>query len=503
MPRSNGKLFGLLAALTVLTRLDTYALSDIEFDEAVYFLMARSMAHGHAPYTAIWDHKPPGIYGVYYVAISLLGESTFAVKVFATLAIALSGWLAVLLHRRLRPDLQHLSWVPGVLVVLAFRKYGGHGANNELFFVPAAAAALLLLLTAVQNGGRGRPWQLLAAGGLAAVAFWIKFNVLLEIQVAGALVVLLFGAGPRETQWRRTGEVVVYTALGFLLVAALVILPFALADMLDAFRYAVVEANVRHVRQRMGAAESLVFLLHVLVPSMTQWALVMAGVVYQRRKDRIPAEARPYALLVTWLLGAMASALAPGQPYDHYALEMTVPLCLASWLAFHDLFLAQLAGQALRAGLTFMFVATAGTDLVAIPLGVGRELTSLLKRGSLDSVDTSRWVVHYIRDHTRGDHVTLYVMDGQPLIYHLAEVDPPTRYAFSPFLLDPHFENVTGSKARPEVDRILAGQPEWIVRRRDAFPESLGMRAYINGQIEKDYVLETTIHNLDLLHRTQ
>jgi hypothetical protein len=499
--RSSWKLFGLLLGLTVLTRLDTYALSAIEFDEAVYFLMARSMAQGHAPYTAIWDHKPPGIYGVYFVAITLLGQSAFAVRVFATLAIALSGWLAVQLYLRLRPAAERFAWVPGVLVVLMFRKYGGEGANNELFFVPAAAGAILLLLTAVQNQGAGRPLQLLAAGALAGVAFWIKFNVVVEIQVAGALAVLLLSNRAHPARTRRMGEEAALTAIGFMVVAALVVTPFALADMLDLFRYSTIEANVRHVAQRMTPVQSLAFSLRVLEESMAQWALVIAGIVYHLRKDRDPAQARQYAFLIAWLLGALASALAPGQPYSHYALEMAVPLCLASWLTFEDLFLAPLQGRAAVAALCFMIVGSTGTSLIAVPLNLGRELASLVKRRSLDSIDTSRWITHYIRAHTRAEKVTLYVMDGQPLLYHLLEVDPPTRYAFPPFLLDPHFEHVTGAEAKPEVARILAGRPEWIVRRVDPFKESLQMRAHIAALIADDYALETTIHNVELLHR--
>jgi hypothetical protein len=496
---SKWKTYGLLVALTVLTRLDTYALSDIEFDESVYFLMARSMTQGHAPYTAIWDHKPPGIYGVYFLAITLLGQSALAVRVFATLAIALSGWLAIQLHRRLRPDASY-AWVPGVMVVLMFRKYGGEGANNELFFVPAAAGSILMLVTAVQNQGTRRPLQLLASGALAGVAFWIKFNVVLEIQVAGALAVWLLADRTLRTRWRRMGEEVVYAAVGFLIVAALVITPFALTDLLGLFRFSTIEANVRHVGNRMSALESLSFLLKVLEESMAQWALVIAGVVYHLRNRR-DARASQYGFVVAWLLGALASALAPGQPYNHYALEMAVPLCLGAWLTFEDLFLAQLQGRAALAALSFLILASTGTSLVAVPLNVGRELVSLLKRRSLESIDTSRWVSNYIREHTRGDKVTLYVMDGQPLLYHLLEVDPPTRYAFPPFLLDPHFEHVTGSEAKPEVARILAGKPEWIVRRVDPFKESLMMREHIATLIANDYTLETTIHNLDVLHR--
>ncbi|HEX5656449.1 MAG TPA: glycosyltransferase family 39 protein [Polyangiales bacterium] len=493
------KTYGLLFALTVLTRLDTYALSDIEFDESVYFLMARAMTQGHAPYTAIWDHKPPGIYGVYYVAITLLGQSAFAVRVFATLAIALSGWLAIQLHQRLRPGARY-AWVPGVLVVLMFRKYGGQGANNELFFVPAAAGSILLLLTAVQNQGARRPLQLLGAGALAGIAFWIKFNVVLEIQAAGAFAVLLL-ADKHPARMRRIGEEVIYAAIGFLIVAALVITPFALADLLGLFRYSTIEANVRHVGNRMTPLESFAFLLKVLEESMAQWALVVAGVVFHLRKDRDPILARQYTFVAAWLLGALASALAPGQPYDHYALEMAVPLCLAAWLTFEDVFLPHLQGRAAVAALSFLILGSTGTSLFQVPLNVGRELASLIKRRSLESIDTSRWVTNYIREHTRGDDVTLYVMDGQPLLYHLLEVDPPTRYAFPPFLLDPHFEHVTGSEAKPEVARILAEKPEWIVRRVDPFKESLMMREHIAELIAHDYTLETTIHNLDVLHR--
>jgi hypothetical protein len=501
-----GKLqsFVLLLGLAVLVRLDTLPISDVEYDESVYFLMAKSMVQQHAPYTVIWDHKPPGIYAIYYVALSLLGVSTVSVRLFACLATALSAFAALDIYQRLRPGGGWQRFLPALLVLLSFRKNGGEGANTEVFFVPAASWALLLLLSASEplNVGARRRWRLFFAGCAAGVAFWIKFNTLLEIQLAGACAVLWLD-DVKEGRLARVVEATSLAAIGFVAVALVAVVPFVLTDNLEVLTSSVIDANVRHVGRRMGALAMFTFVVQVVESSLVLWTLCLAGVLARVGKSTDQRSERSFWFLLVWLLAASASALAPGQPYSHYALETVVPLCVLSSVVFTDLFLAYLPeGRIALSAAAFLLLAGAGTNMLQVGLNLGREIATVVKQRSFQAIDTSRAVAAHIRASTRGGGPpSVYVVDAQPILYHLLDVVPPTKYAFPPFLIDPHFERVTGSDARAEVDRLLAQKPEFMVRRTDPLPAGTEMLAYIKREVEDEYVVERKIHNLEVLHR--
>lgn len=50
-------------------------------DQGLYYYVAREWRHGTIPYRDVFDHKPPGIYVVYRVALSLFGESLASPKI--------------------------------------------------------------------------------------------------------------------------------------------------------------------------------------------------------------------------------------------------------------------------------------------------------------------------------------------------------------------------------------------------------------------------------------
>ena len=67
-------IFPLFLILVFFIRLPSFFQSAIGPDEGLYLLMARSLIDGQPPYTAIWDHKPIGIYVLfeYYICDAVL-----------------------------------------------------------------------------------------------------------------------------------------------------------------------------------------------------------------------------------------------------------------------------------------------------------------------------------------------------------------------------------------------------------------------------------------------
>ena len=88
-----------LAVTALFFRLIAFPQAVIDWDESVYLLMARSMLQGHMPYTAVWDHKPPGVYVLFLLAQVLFGQSILSIRILAVLAVTASCFLLYLYGR--------------------------------------------------------------------------------------------------------------------------------------------------------------------------------------------------------------------------------------------------------------------------------------------------------------------------------------------------------------------------------------------------------------------
>jgi hypothetical protein len=161
---------------------------------------------------------------------------------------------------------------------------------------------------------------------------------------------------------------------------------------------------------------------------------------------------------VGWLLFGFLEASATRQFYRHYYLVTLAPLCLLSTsLASRN------PGLSRRSGLSLALAAAiALTPLSAIGLKYYVPWVSDFVAGRQD--EPTRVAAH-VRTLLRPDD-TLYVLDAEPVVYFLADIEPATRFAFPAFILDPHFSAVARVDYRVEFSAILSRAPRCIVMLR-------------------------------------
>jgi hypothetical protein len=63
-------------------------------DQGLYFYVGREWKHGPLPYRDVFDHKPPGIYVIYRLALTLFGEHLGSSKVLELLCVLALGLVA-------------------------------------------------------------------------------------------------------------------------------------------------------------------------------------------------------------------------------------------------------------------------------------------------------------------------------------------------------------------------------------------------------------------------
>ncbi len=519
---SNRNVFlGLLVVVTGL-RLVSFFESVRDWDESLYLLVADQWVQGHAPYTVVWDNKPPGIYAIFALTLELFGRSLFAIRAIACVAVAVTGTFVFRIGALLERD----GWVVGLLAscfyaVLSMNN-GGMAANTEVFFsAPSAAAFYVVLSTAkavVSSTDKAIPLarataRLGVAGLLLGLAFEIKYVVLFDIVMSLTALALVF---PWRAPTARTllafAKGVSALGLGTILPFVVVTLVFRATGHLTEYWAANFTANqARTVHQPFQLGVMAAALWDQLRTNYLFWvaAPVGLGVLVARgrlvsRDDRWFASTVGLGILVT--LGGFLVVFRAAV-YPHYFLQLAIWLALlAAFTAVRLTMSHEPTGRGplvrrrvLLIVAAVLLVQQAGPNVV---LGA-KEVYFQGIKGRPYWRDRPAAVAAYLAPRLNRDDA-IYVVDDQPVIYFLVGARLPTRFVFPPFLVRQQgLPDIVGISPLVELARIMDGRPTYVLKLRkddepSYLPEDQLFVKELRARLARDYVLEQSIDGLDL-----
>lgn len=494
-----------IPAIVLFLRLPALPQAVIDWDESVYLLMARSMLQGHVPYTAVWDHKPPGLYALFALAQLLFGQSILAIRILALAVVTVSCWLLLLYGRRALG-----SWAIGALAALFYAVFslqnGGLATNSEILLAPFTIGAFLLL--SVRGGVPAAIWpgrvvSFLVIGLLLGVAIQIKAVAAAELLALLALVGVTPWTSRRLGQPARGRAALAAAGLvtgGALLPLLAVAAYFAVSGHFSDYYYANVTANLIYAR---SAQFSWTALSQALVAQARGGLLLWTGAaaagalawLVRRRHTRITLD---LAALGVWLAFVLVAVLASQRIYWHYFLQALPPLSLLA--AAGIVHAARLDSALSRARQALLIAMVLALGLAAPLAGAVRrsldEAAALLQR--TPRVDVSVYTAAYLRERMAPDDY-LYVADAGPILYYLTGARIPTKYVLPAFLNRPEVAAMTGADPLAELERIMALRPRYVVLVEEYLHDPAFLAA-LQVHLARDYVLEQTIEG-QLLYR--
>ncbi len=409
---------------------------ELNWDEALYWMIAGEVAQGHAPYTATWDRKPPGLFLLLAVPRGLFGESMLVLRLATVAAVAASALALCHIARRLLPQLPAAGVVAGLVYAGFTTRTGGEGTNAELLLAPFALWGIVLAFSSAQ---RDRWPPAIAAGALLGAGAMIK-QVALFDALAAALMALAMG-------WPGRVRMLAGMALGGLLAPLAAIAWYAAighADLLLANLTAAGAAGEAAVNLEglwMGVAQ--------LRPLLAGFALGLAALLAVR--------AWRAALAVALWAGCIAAVLLLlGRFADHMWLQAIPPLALGTGA------LVAVAAQALPLRLTQPLALLAGVALLG--LGAGSQLRGGWETGQRRAAGTPHWgdrtatTAAALAGRLEGPE-DVFVMGRTLGVYAAAGQRPPTRIPFSL-----HFwESYAPLDGTAELARIMAARPRFVI----------------------------------------
>ena len=167
--------------------------------------------------------------------------------------------------------------------------------------------------------------------------------------------------------------------------------------------------------------------------------------------------------------------------FDHYFLELLPPLCIAAGLIF-----AWLPGRLLPR-LAFLLV------IISLPARAGWIALSQASGPNSQRIAA--------RDLRAAGATSLYVFDGQPILYALTNLPAPTYYVFPSELVGNSLAQVAGVDPVQEVGRILATRPEYIIRHswpRDPALTNAAVYSEMDAALAVHYVLWQHVKGIDI-----
>lgn len=474
-----------LAALPVivfLLRAIGFPPSVMDWDESLYLLQAREWLHGGWPLVAVWDMHPIGAPGLFTLAMGIMGESLFAIRMLGVVAVTATGW-GLFAAVRAAGGAPALGFAAALIYAGQSLVLGGLSVNTEILFAPFTTAALALAL----RGHRAPGWPSLIAMGLL-VGFALLIKPVAAAEGCLAFLVLVVPAlWRRALPWRRlAGFAGAYAGLCALPTLAFGVLYWA-AGHLDAYLDGSFYAPFRYSGSGASLDDALWHSLGAMVTLLWPFAFAALALVFSRRWSLV-------LLGLAWFAAATLAVAGPKHFFHHYFLLWLPPLSLLA--AAGALALAQriaVGREKFALALMVGFITLSPWRMEAAP--------RLWNGARLFQPDTAARIAALIAEELPPGEA-IFVPNYQPVVYFLAHAGIPTRFPF-PVHLTGNFARLADSSTDNEVQRILDTHPRFIVVDRGYWDTmrpgaAQAIAAALDARYELAYVFDDDRNRIEL-----
>jgi hypothetical protein len=436
--------------------------SNSNIDSAFFAYAGDLLRHGGTPYLTFWDHKPPLVYFIDALALTISGGAVWGIWLVSLGVLILS---VVLAHLALRRAFGAAPAALGVCV-FAFTLPSMLASNlTEEYALPLQWGCVLVLSRWATTRAQPvwRPTKELFRWGvplgvLGGLAFALKANLIATpLSVAAVIGAALLLERRVAAAARFVGGAILGAAIVWACIVAYVIARGAFDPFMDqVFHYNFLYVGTtwgQRLRAAISGMESASRFSSLAIP-FAAWALslvVVARGLVSRTHRGSKFALRAFGLV--WLPMEVMFASVSGRAYLHYFVVLLPPLAYLTALFGSEIMGAPIWGRPARTSRR-----GAGTDLVlglAAALAVAAMLSTgmrLRDTASPSTNDRRRQIdetAAYVRRHS-APGTPLLVWGHASDVYLFAQRPPASRYVYSLALLTPHYSDAA------LVDRFIA-----------------------------------------------
>lgn len=501
--------------LAIFLRWSSFYQSLIDWDESLYLLVAKAWQEGNPPYTTIWDNKPPGIYAIFLIAISVFGHSVLSIRIMACLFVAITCFFLYKIGSLIERNGRGIGLLSGGLYAFVILGNEGMASNTEIFFTTFVVIAFYLFFSAnnfhIRELFAKQYLTLFLIGFLLGVGFEIKYVVLFDFLALSLILVLTYILQVKSnTKYWLILQSISFLSLGFVLPFIVVSLYFWLIGHFDDYIYTNFTANkLRTVDLEFSFLDALNAILKQIQNYKIFWLSIPSITIYLFIAKTIPTRERwILSSFIVWFFTTLLCiyiVLLRVAFYPHYFLQLSPSLCLVTSYIIISLVFSS-SPRIEQSKFRQYLILGALLILILPSAGMSKALISNAKyvyfrhvKGIKYWGDTSALIAEYLKLRIKPNDY-IYIVNDVPIVYFLTDAKIPTRYAFPPFLLiQSDFPNITGVNPLEELNLILQKQPVYIIKRKtytdlNYVNNNKIFLNKLNQALDKSYQIEATIH---------
>lgn len=488
-------------------------------DQGEFATIGRGLLDGKIPYVDLWNPKPPAVFYVYALAMTLFGRTIAAIRLIDLIIFPLIAAALYAIGLRVA-DRRAGMWAVVLFGVFYFTEtFWTLSQNDGIALLPMTLA----MLCAIEAARADRRSALLAAasGMMLGWAFWFKYPFAL-LGVPAIALYLSFRA--RNGGGIRAGDVI-----GFAIGGLLVVLIGAGAMMAIGAWDALVESAVvtsGYTSLSLDPQQFVEGMQTGIYYRLLQWGLLFLlaalALPLTVRRGWTPLRSRGLGIGV-WLLAALAIMLVQGKGYDYHWLPMLPPLGVLGAVGVVrgiDTLSRRrsLAGDGRWHGRLHVGAAVALLGITAallwsraLPYLTGQEdQTAYFSRFVAGEVaaDESLRVAEFLRERVvPGD--SLFIWGFRPEVYYMSQLNPAVRFIFQfPLVADwypPAWREETveilWAAVPPYVLVLQVDYMPWVTGSDDDSNTLLQAYPEMNDWLIYNYERETQIGNFFIWRR--
>lgn len=302
----------------------------LDRDEGVFGLVGRTILEGGLPYQDGIDHKPPLIFYIYAVILSILPPTALGIHIFLHIYNLVTLFVVFLFAKRIA-NVITAYWVAFFYAIFSINPFvQGFTASTEMFMLLPIMLSLWLALFATENG-KLHYYYLALSGVFGALACWCKqpsvFSVFFAIIV---IVYRIWQFQVLDTRIRNIIKAVLIWLAGGGSLSLLIIVYFIMHGKLDDFLYWSFQHSLLY-SSGLSILDRITMAGYGLLRVVTNSPLVfiLASCAAFLRHDKLE-------LQVPILLGFFALSLfgaSIGFAYPHYYAQIIPPLVLLAGIS--------------------------------------------------------------------------------------------------------------------------------------------------------------------------
>jgi len=461
----------------------------LERDITTYAYIAHNLLDGEPLYTKLWDHKPPGIYGIFMLGELIFGYNQSAITALGIIFTLISGAFLYLFLNRITNSTTALLGAAFWALASNSVTLQANQPNVELFMNTFTIMALWALARA---DDRKRLYVFFAGAFLGIVSFLKMIAVFPIFFISLYLILPLTDDGRLKLDRQRLKSIIIFLVPPVLLWSA----TFAYFTVLGRFAefWEAVFAFNRYYSEGIlkNVTDFFISPHRMFHTSLTEiWILVLLSIAWLGISQRNYAGLRR-SFFIFFLVGSCVAVASPGYDYPHYYQLLLPSVCILAALFFHDAFRIvreknlRYGRTALIGLLIFALVLTVIYPLQSFRMSP--EEISMRKYGTLFT--QSHEVAKIVEKHTSRDD-EIYVWGAETGIYFYSKRKSVTGITYIyPLLVGPQKERLQ------KIKRVIADvsdSPPAVFIFNEAYGKIEGH--YFNALIKESYVLVDKVDN--------